>query len=81
LSLPLPRETYGAAGNGTDDDAQVLAALPAGAGALVGPETYRIGSDVEIKGHLWFLPGAVLRPDPAATVSWAPGASINAGDY
>jgi hypothetical protein len=81
LSLPLLRETYGAAGNETDDDAQALAALPAGAGALVGPGTYRVGSDVEIKGHLWFMPGAVLRPDSAATIAWAAGASITAGDY
>ena len=80
-SLPLLRETYGAFGNGKDDDAQVLAALPAGSGALVGPGTYRIGSDVAIKGHLWFMPGAVLRPDSVATVAWALGASITAGDY
>ena len=81
LSLPLLRETYGAAGNGTDDDTQALAALPAGSGALVGPGTYRIGSDVEIKGHLWFMPGAALRPDSAVTVAWAAGASVTAGDY
>ena len=81
LSLPLLRETYGAAGNGRDDDARALATLPAGAGAIVGPGTYRVGSDVEIKGHLWFMPGAALRPDSTVTVTWAPGASITAGDY
>ena len=80
LSLPLLRETYGAAGNGTDDDPQALAGLPVGAGALLGPGTYRVGSDVEINGHLWFVPGAVLRPDSKATVGWPAGASVTAGD-
>ena len=81
LSLPLLRESYGAAGNEADDDAQAFAAVPAGAGALVGPGTYRIGSNVQIRGHLWFMPGAVLRPHAGATVAWDPGASVTAGDY
>ena len=50
------------AGNGTDDDARALAGLPVGRGrACWAPGRIRIGSDVEINGHLWFMPGAVLQ--------------------
>ena len=79
--LPLIRESYGAAGNESEDDAKAFSSLPAGEGALVGPGTYRVGSDIEIKGTLWFMPGARLRPDAGVTIGWASGASIMAGDY
>ena len=80
-SVPSLRDSFGATGGGERDDAAALGAVPAGAGVLLTPGIYRVASDVTVRYHMWVMPGAVLRPDRGATITWAPGCSITAGDY
>lgn len=69
---------FGAAGDGTTDDARAvrsaLASLPPSGGMLLfDPGAYRLGSDVEVPRRVVvsLRPGAVLRPDAGATVGLA----------
>ena len=73
---------YLAAGDGSTDDRGVIGQADEGAAAAstalqfpVG--TYRVAADLTIDSTVWFLPGAVIKPDSGITVTLA-GGIVNA---
>src|SRR5215210_1373110 len=62
-------------------DGSFLGTLSAGSGTTLLRGAYDIPASIQIRAHLAFQPGAILRPAAGATVSWNSGATITAGHY
>ncbi|HET6518359.1 MAG TPA: hypothetical protein VFG47_00870, partial [Geminicoccaceae bacterium] len=80
-SIPTLKDTYGAAGNNSTNDAAALGAVPAGIGVVLTPATYLVSSSVTVNGVLHFMGGAKLRVSSGAIITWGPNSGIVAGDY
>lgn len=74
----------GVEGDGTTDDRGALAssddaALAASLPLMLAPGTYKVSSNLTIDSAVWFLPGAVIKPDDGVTVTLAAGV-VNTGN-
>ncbi len=62
---------YGAVGNGTTDDRAAIASADAVSSTTIFPEgSYRIASNITLSSAVFFVKGAIIKPDSGVTVAF-----------